>query len=223
MKTYILYGTVLFLFVAISCGILAWVNSHTNPLIKANRRLAEENARRQVFPYAFHFEMIETEALIYYMVFTEDEKLIGYTFIAEGIGYSGIIRTMVGLNEDMSINRISILQQTETPGLGDKCLMPSFLNRFVGLRREGLLVDKDGGGIVSLTGATITTRTITNSIRDYIGFLENALLDVASYFPTEMVEEDVASYVPTEMVEEDVASRVPTDMVESGDDDEMDS
>jgi len=188
LKTYILYGGVLFLFVAISCGVLAWVNSRTYPLIQENRRLAEENARKQVFPHAYHFELIETEYLIYYEVFDRAEQLIGYTFIAEGMGYAGIIRTMVGLNIDMSINRISILLQTETPGLGDKCLMPSFLNRFTGLRRENLRVDKDGGKIVSLTGATITTRTITNSIRDYIVLLESVLADVASYIPTETME-----------------------------------
>ena len=188
LKTYILYGSVLFLFVAISSGVLAWVNSRTYPLIQENRRLAEENARRQVFPHAFHFEKLETEYLIYFEVFDEDEQLIGYTFIADRMGYEGIIRTMVGLNVDMSINRISILFQRETPGLGDKCLMPSFLNRFVGLRRENLRVDRDGGTIVSLTGATITTRAITNSIRDYIALLEGALVDVASRVPTETEE-----------------------------------
>jgi len=175
MKTYILYASVLFFFVAISCGILAWVNSRTYPLIQENRRMAEENARRGVFPYAMNFTMIETEHLVYFRVYDANDDLIGYTFVAEGIGYSDYIRTMVGLNKDMSINRILILYQKETPGLGDLCLRPDFTNRFIGLRRPDLRVDRDGGRIVSLTGATITTRTITNSIRDYIGLLETAL------------------------------------------------
>jgi len=149
-------------------------------MIKANRELAVEKARKQVFPLAARFEEQYTKNITFFYVFDEDDQLIGYTFVATGMGYADVIRTMVGLNLDMSINRIAVIHQRETPGLGDKVQTEGFYSRFFGLRREHLRVDKDGGNIVSLTGATITTRTVANSIREYIELLEKALLEIES-------------------------------------------
>lgn len=175
IKTYLKYGFVLFTIVAIACGILAWVNSKTQPLIQENLRIAEENARKNVFPNAKNFQKVENEKFTFFRAFDENDELLGYAFIAQEYGYSSNIQTMVGLNKNMTINKITILSQSETPGLGDNCRKPDFLSSFDNLNKQDLKVDKDGGNIVSITGATITTRTITNSIKKYIELLEAEL------------------------------------------------
>ena len=174
MKSYISYGLVLFLVVGISCGILAYVNTITRPMIEENLRLEEENARKAVFPQAVRFEKAEAKN-DYFEAYDEHDELLGYTFIAAGNGYSGTIQTMVGLNKDMTINRITILAQTETPGLGTNCTKPNFLAQYNNLSKNDLRVDKDGGNIASITGSTITTRTITNSIKNYIEKLKSEI------------------------------------------------
>ena len=51
----------------------------------------------------------------------EGRSLTGYAFITSSAGYSGDIQSMVGINGKGEILGLSILQQTETPGLGARC------------------------------------------------------------------------------------------------------
>ena len=85
------------------------------------------------------------------------------------------MKTMVGLDKDMKVLAIKVVDQGETPGLGANCTKEDFPARFTGKAEEEMLVDKDGGQIKSLTGATITTRAIANSIRDCIKILKTDL------------------------------------------------
>jgi electron transport complex protein RnfG len=96
---------------------------------------------------------------------------------------------MVGVYPDKTINRISILEQKETPGLGTKYESPNFTDKLSGLRQSDLKIDRDGGKIDSITGATITARTIVNSIHRYIDILINAIEENKNR-PNEDIETD---------------------------------
>jgi electron transport complex protein RnfG len=50
----------------------------------------------------------------------KDGGKIGYLAVGEGKGYASTIRVMVGVNPDFSIKSIRILEQSETPGLGER-------------------------------------------------------------------------------------------------------
>jgi len=178
MKYYLKLGFVLFLITSIASGILAFINTFTDPIIKLNEEKQKEEARLEVQPEAVIFDSIGilNEETVY-SALAENSTLIGYTFMAVKYGYSSNIKTMVGLKSDYSINKIKIISQAETPGLGANCDNPEFQSIFSGLNYDALLVDKDGGSIVSITGATITTRTITNSIKEAINSLETMLND----------------------------------------------
>ena len=75
-------------------------------------------------------------------------------------GYSGLVNLMVGFQPDGQIINIAVLEQKETPGLGTKMKGEKFLRQF----REkhpasfDLKVQKDGGEVDALAGATISTR-----------------------------------------------------------------
>jgi electron transport complex protein RnfG len=118
--------------------------------------------------------LFDREVIIYYRAYANDDssQLLGYAFKCEGNGYSSIIETMVGIDTTGQIGHIKILSQKETPGLGtlsensDPFSGKKWSTRqFEGKTSEQLKVDKDGGEIVSITGATITSRAITNSIK----------------------------------------------------------
>ncbi|MCB5249694.1 MAG: FMN-binding protein [Candidatus Cloacimonetes bacterium] len=179
MKVYIHYALVLLIITALACGILAIVNEKTSPIIEANMKEEENKARNEVIEGA---DIFEKQALSngseYYVAKDKDDNLLGYTFIAIGKGYSSDVQTMVGINTNFRITKIIIIQQSETPGLGANCTKPEFSEKFHNLKTEDLLVDKDGGTIKSMTGATITTRTITKSIRQQLEQLEKEIVGV---------------------------------------------
>jgi electron transport complex protein RnfG len=180
MKVFIHYALVLLIITGLACGILAMVNKQTKPVIEKNQAESENNARSQVIEGAVDFEkqslkISETESLEYYIAKDAQANVLGYTFIALGKGYSGELKTMVGVDPEFKIKKILVIQQTETPGLGANCTKPEFNEKFANLALNDLKVDKDGGNIKSISGATITTRAITNSIKETLDMLQKNL------------------------------------------------
>ena len=171
MKYYLKLGFILFIITAIASGVLAYLNTLTQPIIEENQRVAQEKARKEVLPSAVTFEEVVGE-LTYHIGKDAEEQVVGYTFVASLYGYSGDVKTMVGINTDLVIEKIKVISQSETPGLGANCEKPEFQAQFSGKQKGEMKVDKDGGSIVSLTGATITTRTIANSIRSAMDRLD---------------------------------------------------
>ncbi|MFO7896400.1 MAG: RnfABCDGE type electron transport complex subunit G [Candidatus Cloacimonadales bacterium] len=194
MKYYLRLGFVLLIIAAVASGILAYINSVTLPIINNSEKKAQQEARKNVLSSANFFEKdsirveqaqendplkIQAESaenwFEFYRGFDAEKNLIGYTFQAAKYGYSSDLKTMVGLDNNLKIVQIQIVSQAETPGLGAKCTETSFAQMFSGLSRDELKVDKDGGEITSITGATITTRAITVSIAEAIGILAENL------------------------------------------------
>ena len=144
---------------------------------------------------------------------TRKEKIINaYAFIASMPGYSGDLVSMVGVDQKGKVLGISILQQSETPGLGAKCIevaskvtffgflfgpaaksggkvIPWFQDQFTGLKlTEKIKLVKKGNwnpsmresllkknAISSITGSTITSRAVSDSLEKGYGLLKKAL------------------------------------------------
>ncbi|RLD54725.1 MAG: electron transporter RnfG [Bacteroidetes bacterium] len=162
---YFKLGFILLLITAIASGILAFVNNFTKPIIEENQRKAKALARKEVLSSAIIFEEV-TGGFPYFIGKNKDNEITGYTFIATKYGYSSNVKTMVGVNPDFSIAKIRIIEQSETPGLGANSVKLSFQDQFSHKMKTDLKVNKDGGEIIALTGATITSRAVTNSIRE---------------------------------------------------------
>lgn len=125
---------------------------------------------------------------------SEMRKLLGYAFKAEGQGYASTIETMAGMDTKGEITGISILFQNETPGLGAKvnevvvtttlwqaikdkfsgkeetediAFTPWFCAQFKGKKIRDLLVVKEETtkNIQAITGATISSEALTDSVR----------------------------------------------------------
>ena len=177
MKYYIKLGIILFVTCAIATGILAYLNGLTAPMIKQVKDKEAQEAQLQVTKtgendtntYTFEPRFLDTDikgdSVFYYVAFNQDNEKVGYVLTATKYGYSSNVKTVVGLNPEFKIKKIKVIDQAETPGLGAKCVNEDFAPRFVNLGLDELKVDKDGGTIKSITGATITTRTISSSIK----------------------------------------------------------
>lgn len=178
MMYYIKLSVILLLICAIASGILAYVNSVTAPRIAALKAEEAIKSRQELIPGCEFTEVPAQSAddFAYFVALNkETNELAGYTMVASKNGYSGKVQTMVGLDKDLRIIAIKVVEQSETPGLGANCTLPSFTEQFRGKTGDEMVVDKDGGKLRSLTGATITTRTIAMSLKEQIMALRKKL------------------------------------------------
>ncbi len=174
MKLFIQLGLILLAFCVVATALLAYVNSLTQPKIEAIKIKEAEDARNALIPNAV-FEEVNGE-LVYYIARDKDTKALkGYTFTAEKAGYNGPVKTMAAVDSTFKIINVQVISQTETPGLGTNSTKPEFAAQFVDKTLEQLMVDKDGGAIKALTGATITSRAVTNSLREQVELLKTEL------------------------------------------------
>jgi len=119
-----------------------------------------ENTLRSIFPEMSRYEIEDGIYVIY-----EDGEKAGYAFTAAGGGYGGNIDILVGLDSGFEIKGISILSQTETPGLGARITESSFTDQFKGLSADSIALRSEGGNIDAITGATISSRAVVEAIQ----------------------------------------------------------
>ncbi|MCL1829411.1 MAG: RnfABCDGE type electron transport complex subunit G [Oscillospiraceae bacterium] len=88
---------------------------------------------------------------------------IGYVIEVVPVGFGGAINMVVGIDQNGSVTGVSIIKMSETSGLGTGANETEFRNQYIN-GAGGFSVDKDGGTIDSLTGATITSRAVTAGV-----------------------------------------------------------
>jgi Na+-translocating ferredoxin:NAD+ oxidoreductase subunit G len=174
MKYYLKLGFILLIFCVVASGILAYLNTLTAPVIAARKAREAVETREALIPNAVFTERNTADGLSYFVASPEADStvVLGYTFVAVQSAYSSNVQTMVGVDKDFKVLAIQVIDQAETPGLGANCTQPSFMDQFKGLTLPDLKVDKDGGKVKSLSGATITSRAIANSIAESIAAVQ---------------------------------------------------
>jgi Na+-translocating ferredoxin:NAD+ oxidoreductase subunit G len=82
-------------------------------------------------------------------------------------GFAGIIRLMAGFKPDGTVINIRVLEQKETPGLGNKMTDPNFKDQFNDKdpAKFALKVKKDGGQVDAITAATISSRAFCDAVQ----------------------------------------------------------
>ena len=152
----------LLLIAAVVAGLLGLVNHITADKIASINADKTAQSMRQVLP-ADSYTEIE---------YTGGDTVIAKLYEAAGSGYvvevtpsgfGGTIDMVVGVGTDGTVTGVSIVSMSETSGLGANASRDSFRSQFVG-KTGGLAVNKDGGEIDALTGATITSRAVTSGV-----------------------------------------------------------
>jgi len=111
----------------------------------------------------------------------QDGKLIGVALEAFAPGYSGDIGVIVGFNlENDTIIGIGITTQTETPGLGDKIMKPSFTKQFKAHGLESMDMASRGGDIDGISGATFSSVGTVDAVRKAIKTYQGIKPEIAS-------------------------------------------
>lgn len=124
----------------------------------------------------------ETRTLFYPVFQVLDQgRTAGWVIKAAGQGYAGSIELLLGLDPAGStISGLYVLEQAETPGLGNKITFPEWLHQFEGQGvAKPLVVVKGGqtpsGAIDAITGATISSKgvvgIVNRAVRETRGLL----------------------------------------------------
>ena len=166
---YILRLTVtLFLITAVVAGLLGFVNYLTEDRIAAGQREKAKNAMQEVLP-AENYELLEASAEGINAVYRADD--LGYVVDVTVNGFGGAINMMVGVDAEGRVAGVSIVSHSETASLGANCTREDFRSQFSGA--EGTLaVTRDGGSVEALTGATVTSRAVTNGVNLAVEFVK---------------------------------------------------
>ena len=92
--------------------------------------------------------------------------IVGLAYDAAGMGHEGPIDVMVGVDTAGKITGISIMTQSETPGLGSRVTEPSFTKQFKGLTLSNSLnLSAKGGKIDAVSGATVSSKGVVKAVR----------------------------------------------------------
>lgn len=159
---------VLFLISAIVAGVLGVINNITAPIIDAQRQAKTAAAFASVLQ-AERFDEIEFSNPDFPTVQTVHKaEGAGYVVTSTFSGAQGNITLAVGVDNDYKCTGISVIEHSETSGLGANAASTGqvgidFRAQFVG-QDEGIALANAGGSIDALTGATITSRAITEAV-----------------------------------------------------------
>ena len=155
----------LLLITAVVAALLAGVNTITAPIIQSSNEAKTQEAIMAVLPGGGEaVDFTDPSGL----VSTVYQGEMGYAVQVAPSGFDGAIDMMVGIGNDGKVLGISIINHTETAGLGAVAAAKTsageaFRSQFVDT--DGTLaVSKDGGTIDAITGATITSRAVTAGV-----------------------------------------------------------
>lgn len=187
--------------VAVLSGlILSAVFNSADPLIQANREKELKESIFLVLPEARDYRAVEKgagkEKFTVYIGLDSGGEPVGVAFKADGGGFQGNIAIMVGMGLDyLELRGIKVLEQLETPGLGNRIKEPAFEDQFKGLdvtpKIEYIKNRKPEkpNQIQAITGATISSEAVVKNIN-------NAISKVVSSFPAEAIKKAAREPAP---------------------------
>ena len=190
MKKMIKDAVILFVITLISGLLLGVVYYVTKEPIALQQAKRKNEACKEVFQDAVNFEAMELSASEtgekasatiqgVSVAQAQDGSVLGYVLdITTHEGYNGDIQFMLGIRLDGTVNGISLLSISETPGLGMKAeevLKPQFVDKNVSqfvYTKTGSVAPEQ---IDAISGATITTNAVVNGVNSGLTFFKNEL------------------------------------------------
>lgn len=176
--------------------LLSVVYSVTKDTIAAAKEEELQASYREVFPQAASFEAVEGKCpaelsggnvTLNAALYAKDESGadIGCVLsLTSHEGYVGDIVLSLGISKTDEITGVKVTQMSETSGLGANCQNEDWIGQFKGINSGSVKFTKTGktasDEIDAISGATFTTRAVTNAVNTGIGFASEKLGIVAT-------------------------------------------
>jgi len=186
------HGVTLAVFGALMTGMTAVVNMLTKPTIEHQALLQQKNLFDEVIPSDVYDNNMQSECYNVtddalgsagphrlYLARKEGQPVAAAIETTAPDGYSGAIQLLVAADFHGKVYGTRVLEQHETPGLGDKIevrvsdWIKSFAGKVISSPDDARwAVKKDGGMYDQFTGATITPRAVVRSVKRTALFIE---------------------------------------------------
>jgi len=164
----------------ITGGLLAWVNSITAAPIAQQQKQELADGIKAVMQttdlVVAQTDTVKqgqgekTQDFVVYRVNDKAGESIGAAVEATTMGFGGDLRILAGFSPEGELLGYTILQHSETPGLGakaDKWFQAGQKGDIIGRQMDSdkpLTVKKDGGDVDAITASTITSRAFLSAI-----------------------------------------------------------
>jgi Na+-translocating ferredoxin:NAD+ oxidoreductase subunit G len=158
----------------LSATLLTGLHNITEPIIIERQEQEYRQALELYFPGFDHFETESVEDDYFDLIYDEAGNLMGLMATIKATGYDGDITYNLAIDSAGEIAGVLIVSHTETPGIGDVITTEPFQEQFIGKSFEDPIIAGEDVDIV--TGATVSTAAIINSVRRVVGVVaENYL------------------------------------------------
>ena len=164
------------------CAVAAAALAFTNKLTSARIAAAEEKAEKEAMSRVIAAENYDKNELDYgnetytYYNAVSEGNVEGYIFTVSSHGYGGDVKVMVGVTVNGTVAAIEILDaSSETPGLGQNAYNSAFTEQFQGKQKGITVSGSSSNGIEALTGATITSKSVVNSVNTALELYDTML------------------------------------------------
>lgn len=187
---------VLTLIAVLAGGLLAWVNSKTKGPIEEINSQAIENGIKSVILAGRDIEFtveeqVENDGFVFHAVNDANGNLLGTAVEStDRNGFGGALKIMVGFDPEGVILGYTVLEHSETPGLGaqadawfrqssasvgSQSVVADVLigapavpgnHNIIGMNPADdiMMVSKDGGAVDAITASTITSRAFLRAV-----------------------------------------------------------
>jgi len=162
-------------------GGLAFVNSALSPKIAENIKNETYSLIPSLVGNPQNFKVDEVpltmdngETKTLYQVKGSDASGIGWVIPASAIGFADKIQLLIGVDYSCSkIIGMRVIDQKETPGLGNLIVEPAFCNQFADKTTSDpitivKITPTKASDVKAVTGATISSTTVANAVNDAI-------------------------------------------------------
>ena len=168
----------------VSAASLAAVNNITAPIIAQRQEQEYMQTLEAFFPEVDSFESDTRDDNQFDTIFNSKGELIGVLGTIGQQGYGDVINYNLAVDGTGSIIGMRVVSHAETPGVGDVITTGDFQKQFIGKNHEDPIVA--GDDVDAVSGATISSAAMINSIRgavkliaeNYLGFA-SAKVDIA--------------------------------------------
>jgi len=176
---------------------LAGVQTGLGPIIEENKRRETFSVIPELVPgtdrehiTALEVETAKGKARRVYRAGGPDDQLRGWVIAAGGLGFADRIDVLIGLDPHVEqITGMYVLDQKETPGLGNLIVEDDFRDQFIdksALKPLEVVKTEAAPGsneIRTVTGATISSQSVADIINKAIDELRQPILEQATSKP----------------------------------------
>ena len=186
MKKFFNESWLVLLLALIFAFMLAGAEKVFGPQIETNKREEINDAVYAVVPNTAGAERMTIDMHTVFKCADKSGQTVGWALVGSGFGFQDKIKLVIGLSVDTTtITGLKVVENKETPGLGDKIADPKWAGQYTKLdtTRDIEVVKEDltdeqrqeKNQVQAITGATISSEAVTAIANKVIAKLRPAL------------------------------------------------